>query len=87
METKCYACAATASKTCERCGIPSCEQHLKGIRADVPAGKRYQLLCQGCLSDAEKEETSRAWIAWIFLILFIGVCIVAAGFQFGWFFR
>jgi hypothetical protein len=80
-ERKCYACAAIASETCERCGAPACAKHLKGGR-ERGAGTKYQLLCKGCRSDAKKEETSSSVLGCVILGGGIGICVLLVGWYF-----
>jgi hypothetical protein len=92
---KCYACAAPATRRCERCRAPGCDEHLQGIRVGVGEPKRYEVLCQSCCSaakSAEKsaEEASKACLPWIAAFFFFGVIgalILRLGFEFGWFSR
>jgi hypothetical protein len=62
---KCYACSATATTKCQRCGALSCVEHLKNIYAN----RGWQLRCGSCYSLGMARKTIGLVIIGIFLLL------------------
>src|SRR5262249_3277564 len=67
---KCYACSASATTRCVRCGALSCALHLRNVNVAAPNSLvgRYELLCESCYLSVEKRNI-------LFVILFILVVI------------
>src|SRR5262245_17678342 len=49
---RCYACSATATTRCQRCGALSCAVHLNSIYVSHGQGGAYELRCESCYSSA-----------------------------------
>jgi hypothetical protein len=74
---KCYACSATATTRCQRCGEMSCVQHVQSIFVPHGNSGSYELRCPRCYESAQFWRAFRWVIVGIFLFILLMVVMSA----------
>lgn len=73
----CYACSATATTRCQKCGALSCAVHLQSIYVPHGEGGAYELRCESCYASAESWKTFRWVIAGVILFIILMIFVAS----------
>lgn len=65
----CYACAATATTRCQKCGRLSCAVHLQPIYVPHGQGGANELRCDECYQSAQNWKV----VGWVIAAIIIGI--------------
>jgi hypothetical protein len=76
---QCYACSATATTRCQRCGKLSCAEHLQSIYVPHGRGGAYELRCETCYSSAATWKMFGCIVGIIVFVIVLALIFSMAG--------